>query len=167
MGVFSKWARKAGCYGCKVCGKADSAESPMLLCDHCCQGIHQNCFLLPGSRVLSLLTQVCRFYYKLSFGSNFGKYFSDSWPVIAGCLSSVTRRYCLLLLWRLSSSVCCNQNALQTSCGVDTTIKDPFGHPKCSRPTAWCRRSAIRACFRCSRNLYSECSKRRPCVKHS
>lgn len=59
-GVFAKWARKAGCYGCKVCGQADSAESPMLLCDHCCQGIHQNCFLLPGCRVLSLLTQVCR-----------------------------------------------------------------------------------------------------------
>jgi len=56
-GIFAKWARKPGCYGCKVCGRADSAESPMLLCDHCCQGIHQNCFLLPGSRVLSLLTQ--------------------------------------------------------------------------------------------------------------
>ena len=93
--VFAKWSRKPGCYGCKVCSRADSAESPMLLCDHCCQGIHQNCFLLPGSRVLSLLTQVCGLimqttsFSMLIFTPSFAKWFG--WLVACSWRMSIIR----------------------------------------------------------------------------
>lgn len=46
--VFSKWARKPGCYSCKSCSKNDTFHEPIVICDCCCRGIHQQCFLQAG-----------------------------------------------------------------------------------------------------------------------
>eukprot|EP00960_Hanusia_phi_P004734 137613-Hanusia_phi.AAC.4 len=55
--VFSRWSKKAGGYLCKTCTGESKADDPLLICDFCCQSIHQICFLKPGTKALVLWSQ--------------------------------------------------------------------------------------------------------------
>ena len=55
--VFSKWSKKAGGYSCKSCSGESKADDPLLICDFCCQSVHQICFLKPGTKALVLWSQ--------------------------------------------------------------------------------------------------------------
>ena len=55
--VFDKWSRHKGSYSCKTCKQHDILNNAMLICDQCCRGIHQNCFLKAGAKALLLFSQ--------------------------------------------------------------------------------------------------------------
>ena len=120
--VFAKWARMPGCYGCKVCGRAECKESPILVCDHCCHGIHQCCFLLPGSRVLSIITQVS----KIEPLDYIHIHLKNCKMNGSGYLPSIAGRYSILLWRRLPQTFCGNQDAFQatSSCCFSLQITD-------------------------------------------
>ena len=55
--VLNDWARRKDSYCCQACRKHDISDDAMLICDQCCQGIHQTCFMKVGPDALTLLSQ--------------------------------------------------------------------------------------------------------------
>jgi len=55
--VFDKWARRVGSYCCKTCKQHDFVHNALLICDHCCRGVHQKCFFAAGAGALQLFGQ--------------------------------------------------------------------------------------------------------------
>ena len=57
LSVFDEWARRVGSYCCKTCKQHDFVHNALLICDHCCRGVHQKCFFAAGAGALQLFGQ--------------------------------------------------------------------------------------------------------------